>query len=61
MVDANIVGCNWIELPAGCYKMRSANNSSSSRDRPAKTSNCQIEVDIAWDKLISHEPEGLKR
>eukprot|EP00794_Sanderia_malayensis_P008104 gene8104-8972_t len=50
MVDANIVGCNWIELPAGSYTKRS--NDSS------KASNCQIEVDVAWDKLISYQPEG---
>ena len=57
MVDANIVGCSWVELPAGCYSRRPA-RSNSLKD-PAKISNCQIEVDVAWDKLISHEPEGL--
>ena len=57
MVDSNIVGCNWIELPAGTYSIR---GKLSSRDCPAKTSHCQIEVDVACDKLISHEPEGKK-
>ena len=57
MVDSNIVGCNWIELPAGTYFIRGR---SSTGDCPAKTSHCQIEVDVACDKLISHEPEGTK-
>ncbi len=59
MVDANIVGCNWIELPAGNYSQRLSTDAIANRSSPAKTSNCQIEVDIAWDKLISHEPQGL--
>ena len=57
MVDTNIVGCNWIELPASCYSVRS-NARDSSRDNPHPISHCQIEVDVAVDKLISHPPEG---
>jgi len=38
---------NWIELPAGQYSIRKTN----------KVSSCQLEVDIKWDKLISHAPE----
>ena len=33
MVDNNVVGCNWIELPAGKYKMRTGS---------AKLSQCQV-------------------
>ncbi|KAG8176686.1 hypothetical protein JTE90_018415, partial [Oedothorax gibbosus] len=47
MVDTKIVGCNWIEIPAGKYKKMA---SPSSR--------CQIEIEVAWNNLISHEPEG---
>jgi DNA polymerase elongation subunit (family B) len=39
---------NWVELPAGQYSIRKAN----------KTSSCQLEVDVRWDKFISHPPEG---
>ena len=57
MVDTNIVGCNWIELPASCYSIRN-NARQASRENPHPTSHCQIEVDVAVDKLISHPPEG---
>jgi len=57
MVDTDVVGCNWIELPAGKYRIRkkSSNNSPGS---PAPISRCQLEVDIAWDAFISHPCEG---
>ena len=40
-----VVGCNWIELPAGSWSVASS------------TSRAQMEVDIAWDKMVSHQPE----
>ncbi|KAJ9587970.1 hypothetical protein L9F63_018599 [Diploptera punctata] len=49
MVDTEIVGCSWVELPPGQWSMR---NSSQ------HTSRCQIEADVSWEKLISHAPEG---
>jgi len=49
MADAKVVGCNWIELPPGAWKQRSPNEYKS---------RAQVEVDVAWDKLISHAPEG---
>ena len=55
MVDTDVVGCNWIELPAGSYYTR---DELRDGDVPGKTSRCQIEVDVAWDKFISHKPEG---
>ena len=56
MVDTNIVGCNWIELPASRYLIRS----NANRDKLHPTSHCQIEVDVAVDKIISHPTEGRK-
>ncbi|KAL1921871.1 uncharacterized protein VTP21DRAFT_10513 [Calcarisporiella thermophila] len=47
MIDHKVMGANWLELPAGSYRMR-AN----------KISNCQIEVEVNCDKIISHAPEG---
>ena len=38
MVDLDIVGCNWCELPAGKYNLRKA----------TKISLCQIEADIGY-------------
>lgn len=49
MADTNVVGCGWIELPAGKYQMRS---------RFAAQSRCQIEVDVGWNDFIAHSPEG---
>jgi len=51
MVDSNIVGCNWIELPAGKWLQRPHSDVNA-------VSRCQIEVDIAWEDLVSHAPEG---
>ena len=49
MADSQIVGCNWIELPVGKYKIR---------EKGLKKSRCQLEVDVAWDELVSHPAEG---
>ncbi len=49
MVDTKVVGCNWIELPKGTYTIRPHNEMES---------RSQIEVDIAYNKFKSYEPEG---
>lgn len=49
MVDTKVVGCNWIELPAGKYTVRA--------DKIEKFSRCQYEVDIAWNEFVSYAPE----
>nr|BAJ78754.1 DNA polymerase delta catalytic subunit [Tenodera aridifolia] len=49
MVDTDIVGCSWVELPAGSWKLRSPST---------YVSRCQIETDVSWEALISHQPEG---
>jgi DNA polymerase delta subunit 1 len=51
MVDTNILGCCWIELPAGKWFRRPHNS------YPV-TSRCQLEVDVSWTDFISHSPEG---
>uniref|UniRef100_A0A3Q2LNK9 DNA polymerase n=1 Tax=Equus caballus TaxID=9796 RepID=A0A3Q2LNK9_HORSE len=48
MVDTDIVGCNWLELPAGKYVLRPK----------GKTTLCQLEADVLWSDVISHAPEG---
>lgn len=47
MIDNAIVGCNWIELKAGTYKIRS-NGEMETR--------CQREFDVVYTNLISHSP-----
>ncbi|XP_059624479.1 DNA polymerase delta catalytic subunit isoform X2 [Cornus florida] len=47
MIDCNIVGGNWIEVPAGKYKKTAKN-----------LSYCQLEFDCLYSELISHVPEG---
>ena len=49
MVDTEIVGCSWVELPAKQWTLRKSTQ---------HTSRCQIEADVSWEKLISHAPEG---
>ena len=55
MVDCHIVGCNWIELPAGKYRMKSPNDPDKERQPKSR---CQIEVDVSWEDLISHAADG---
>ncbi|XP_024457292.1 DNA polymerase delta catalytic subunit isoform X2 [Populus trichocarpa] len=47
MIDCNVVGGNWIEVPAGKYKKTSKS-----------LSNCQLEFDCLYSELISHAAEG---
>lgn len=58
MVDTSVVGCNWIELPAGKYRVRSPSMGGSGKSEAQCVSHCQIEVDVAYDEFISHSPEG---
>ncbi|XP_078043846.1 DNA polymerase delta 1, catalytic subunit isoform X1 [Augochlora pura] len=53
MVDRSVVGCSWIELPQKSWKLRG----QSGHNLPL-TTRCQLEVDVAWDAFIAHEPEG---
>uniref|UniRef100_A0A667Y482 DNA polymerase n=1 Tax=Myripristis murdjan TaxID=586833 RepID=A0A667Y482_9TELE len=48
MVDTDVVGCCWIELPKGKYRVREERSVSL----------CQYEVDVGWTDLISHPAEG---
>ncbi|KAL8541954.1 hypothetical protein ACS0TY_002988 [Phlomoides rotata] len=47
MIDCNIVGGNWIEVPGGKYKKTARNPTY-----------CQLEFDFLFTDLISHAPEG---
>ncbi|KAJ1493520.1 DNA-directed DNA polymerase [Baffinella frigidus] len=47
MVDGDILGANWVTLPAGSYL-----------PRVNKASTCQIEVDVWWNMVDSHAPDG---
>lgn len=58
MVDTSVVGCNWIELPTGKYRVRSPSMGGSGKIEAQPVSHCQIEVDVAYDEFISHSPEG---
>ncbi|MBN3311988.1 DPOD1 polymerase, partial [Atractosteus spatula] len=59
MVDADVVGCNWIELPAGKYRLRDEQQPGDSKPHcPSQVSLCQYEVDVGWTDLISHPAEG---
>ncbi|CAJ0648676.1 12797_t:CDS:10 [Entrophospora sp. SA101] len=48
MINCKVTGANWIELPPNTYTIR---------EDSQKSSTCQLEVDIKYDKFISHPPE----
>lgn len=50
MIDRSITGCNWCEAPAGSYNLREAKHK--------RVSTAQIELDIVYDSLVSHAPDG---
>ncbi|XP_029945640.1 DNA polymerase delta catalytic subunit [Salarias fasciatus] len=59
MVDSDVVGCCWIELPKGKYRLREEKSVDDVDSQSTKkVSLCQYEVDVAWTDLISHPPEG---
>ncbi|EGO22139.1 hypothetical protein SERLADRAFT_451027 [Serpula lacrymans var. lacrymans S7.9] len=49
MIDTKVVGMNWIEIPAGKYKIMPDKE---------KHSQCQVELRVRYDHFISHAPEG---
>ena len=49
MIDQDIVGCNWCEAPAGTYAVRPVGR---------RVSHAQLEIDVVYDSLISHKPDG---
>ena len=49
MVDCKITGMSWLSCPAGKYQMV---------EESRKVSVCQLEININYDDLISHKPEG---
>ncbi|KAM4534907.1 DNA polymerase delta catalytic subunit [Fundulus diaphanus] len=59
MVDSDVVGCCWIELPKGKYRVREEKSSADADSQiPGKVSFCQYEVDVGWTDLITHPAEG---
>lgn len=54
MVDTEVVGCNWIEVPADKYKVRTKNDTGAFR----WSSRCQIELDVSYEDIVSHPAEG---
>jgi DNA polymerase delta subunit 1 len=49
MVDKDVRGGGWVEVPAGQWYPRPANK---------KTSHCQLEIDMHWKQLKAHTAEG---
>ncbi|XP_071768025.1 DNA polymerase delta catalytic subunit [Centroberyx gerrardi] len=58
MVDSDVVGCCWIELPKSKYRVREERRGDTDPHSPSKVSLCQYEVDVGWTDLISHPAEG---
>ncbi|XP_077836953.1 DNA polymerase delta catalytic subunit isoform X3 [Macaca mulatta] len=67
MVDTDIVGCNWLELPAGKYTLRLKKKVQGFPGQGLlpplthpcpQTTQCQLEADVLWSDVVSHPPEG---
>ena len=54
MVDHDITGCCWVELPAGTYSLRGDGTGGTIR----KQTRMQLEADIYHNELVAHESEG---
>lgn len=52
MVDTDVVGCNWLELPAGTYARRAPHEAET---------RCEHEFDVVYTSLVSHSPAGSER
>ena len=53
MADTHMLGCTWIELFPGKWKLRGKHGHNLSQ-----ITRCQLEVDVAWDQFTAHAPEG---
>ena len=49
MVDGGVTGCNGVEAPAGAWAPRPASRRRTS---------AQVELDVVYDQLVSHAPDG---
>ena len=58
MVDADVIGCNWIECPAGKYFLRKPWCKGIEQTKPQSKSHVQIELDISCEDFVSHPAEG---
>ena len=61
MVDVDVIGCNWIECPAGKYILRKPWYQGIEQVKPGACQSkphVQIELDISWEDFISHPAEG---
>jgi DNA polymerase delta subunit 1 len=58
MIDRKIVGASWVELPPGAYSVRPERTPQQRGGLFLKSSYCQYECDIAYDKLVAFAPEG---
>jgi len=49
MIDQEVQGCNWLELPRSTYRVRQAGE---------LTGRCSLEVDVVYTNVISHPSTG---
>ena len=52
MIDCDIAGGGWVELPPGSYVYQPPGHH-------AKQSHCQLEAHVHYSKLKSYKPEGV--
>ena len=57
LIDCDIVGANWLELPAATYSVRPADGSDSELGLSTET-HSQCEPDVVFNSIVSHKPDG---
>ncbi|GAB0493770.1 hypothetical protein MMPV_005055 [Pyropia vietnamensis] len=73
MIDAQMVGCQWVELPAGTYSLSHRNDSQAVAEGGAVgssggsgggggcsggMSHTQLEAEVRYENVVVHKPEG---
>lgn len=63
MIDVHLNGASWVEIPSGKWAYSKDKNGigkteSTSLSSGTQKSTCQIEVDVSFESLICHAPEG---
>jgi len=62
MIDAQMVGCQWVELPAGKYTLTHrdppAGAGGAVDAAPGGAAHTQLEAEVHFEDVVVHKPEG---
>lgn len=58
MIDAQMVGCQWVELPAGKYTLTHRDDRVGGGGGGGGMSHTQLEAEVSYEDVVVHKPEG---